>query len=324
MSNFSEYLNNENLLIVDALNLGFRWKHERFKVPVPMEAKLIEAINTGEMDEDQVRIMVKDYFREEGAYFGQDYADTLESLAASYKAKKIIVAADSGKSTFRRGIYPAYKANREEKAAAQSVVQDAAFSSFFTLLTEALENEVAEVATVLRFPGVEADDIAAFICNDTDAKEHYEHIWLVTSDSDWDLNLCEKVSRFNWMTAKTWKNITKTGPRPRDITIENWHEHYLYPPEQHLFAKCLEGDSGDNVPGVAGIGPVRAKGLMDKYGTLDQLIAALPIKGTAQYIKNLNEFKDNFNTSLKLMDLVTYAKEAVGEHADSIKKEIYV
>lgn len=320
MSNFME--NSNNLLIVDALNLSFRWMRENFNLPDATKNMLLEQYENGEISESDVYSQIREYFREEGAYFGEKYRDTLESIAASYNAPRIIITADSGKSTFRKQIYPEYKGNRDAKVALNTVVDDAIFSCFFSMYQDALATELPECGTVIKFDGVEADDIAAYIINHTNVRDRYDDVWLVTSDRDWDLLLRDNVHRFNWATQKSWKNVTKTAPRPREVTLENWSEHYIYEPEYHLFAKCLEGDSGDNVPGVDGIGPVRAKGLMDKYGDIDNLIANLPLKGTAQYIKNLNAFKDTFPMTRKLMDLNSFCHEAVLEHGQAITQAI--
>ena len=73
-------------LIVDALNLAFRWKHQ------------------GRTD------------------FADDYMRTVESLASSYNCGSIVIAADWGSSTFRQGIHPEYKGNRKEKYEKQPVL----------------------------------------------------------------------------------------------------------------------------------------------------------------------------------------------------------
>ena len=67
---------NGNLLIVDGLNLSFRWKHQ------------------GNLD------------------FEYDYVRTVQSLAKSYNCGEIVVLGDGG-SDYRKEIYPEYKANRK-------------------------------------------------------------------------------------------------------------------------------------------------------------------------------------------------------------------
>ena len=123
-----------NLLIVDGLNIAFRWKHQ------------------GVTD------------------FKYDYVRTVESLAKSYNAGTIVITADGG-SSYRKEIFPEYKANRKEKY------------------------------PVFQFKGVEADDIAAYISMNLD-KYGLDECWMISSDKDWDLLINEKVSRFSTVTRK--------------------------------------------------------------------------------------------------------------------------
>ena len=81
----------EGTLIVDALNLAFRWKHQ------------------GRTD------------------FRYEYQETVKSLANSYKCKNVIITADEGSSSYRRNILPDYKQNRKEKYADQTQAEKIAF-----------------------------------------------------------------------------------------------------------------------------------------------------------------------------------------------------
>jgi DNA polymerase-1 len=156
---------------------------------------------------------------------------------------------------------------------------------------------------VLRFPGVEADDIAAYIVNQK-SKLPFDEIWLMSSDRDWDLLVGEGVSRFSYVTRK-------------EVTINNWNNHYDFSPEDYISIKCLMGDSGDNVLGVPGIGPKRAVALVSEYGSCYDIAANIPIAGKYKYIQELNKCKDLLLLNYQLMDLVTYCAEAIG--ADNCK-----
>jgi 5'-3' exonuclease len=116
---------NGNLLIVDGLNIAFRWKHQ------------------GVLD------------------FKYDYIRTVESLAKSYNAGQIIVLADGG-SFWRKEIFPEYKANRKEKYAEQTEQEAKEFEMFMAEFTNTL-TLIREKYPVFQFRGVEADDIAAYI-----------------------------------------------------------------------------------------------------------------------------------------------------------------
>ena len=60
----------KTVMLVDSLNLGFRWKHSGAKV------------------------------------FVDDYLHTVDSFAKSFKASKVIILADQGSSSYRREIFP--------------------------------------------------------------------------------------------------------------------------------------------------------------------------------------------------------------------------
>ena len=114
-----------NLLIVDGLNVAFRWKHQNI------------------LD------------------FKYDYIRTIESLAKSYKAGTIIVCADGG-SNYRKKIFPEYKANRKERFADQTEQEAKEFEMFMAEFQDTL-TLLKERHPVFHFRGVEADDIAAYI-----------------------------------------------------------------------------------------------------------------------------------------------------------------
>lgn len=164
---FQEVNSEENcLMIVDALNLAFRWKH------------------TGATD------------------FSEDYLRTVDSLRKSYKARWVVIAADQGSSSYRKEIYPEYKQNRKEKFAEQTEAERAAFERFFEdyqLTLEHIRNNTSY--PVIQFKQTEADDIAAYI---TQTIKNYpvDQVWLISSDKDWDLLISEQVSRFSYVTRK--------------------------------------------------------------------------------------------------------------------------
>ena len=247
-----------NLLIVDGLNVAFRWKHQNI------------------LD------------------FKYDYIRTIESLAKSYKAGTIIVCADGG-SSYRKEIFPEYKANRKERFADQTEQEAKEFEMFMAEFQDTL-TLLKEKYPVFHFRGVEADDIAAYITQRID----YDECWLISSDKDWDLLISDKVSRFSTVTRK-------------ETTVHNWDEHYDFEIEDYITFKCLCGDKGDNVPGVPGVGPKRAVQLMEQYGTVFDIYDACPLDGRYKYIQAVNENAEQLLTNVELMDLITYCEDAIGE-----------
>jgi 5'-3' exonuclease len=267
---FQEVSEQENcLMVVDALNLAFRWKH------------------SGATD------------------FAEDYKRTIDSLKKSYKARWVIIAADQGSSSYRKQIYPEYKQNRKDKFAEQTEAERAAFELFFEDYQASLDNiRLTTDYPVLQYKQTEADDIAAYITN-IRGNLPVDHIWLISSDKDWDLLVGEQVSRFSYVTRK-------------EVTANNWHTHYDFPHEHYISVKCLMGDTGDNVLGVEGIGPKRAKQLVEQYGSALDIVAELPIDSKLKYIKTLNQSGDRILLNYQLMDLVSFCKDALGDNTQHI------
>ena len=247
-----------NLLIVDSLNVAFRWKHQNI------------------------------------TDFKYDYIRTIESLAKSYNAGTIIVCADGG-SSYRKEIYPEYKANRKERYAEQTEQEAKEFEMFMAEFADTL-TLIKEKYPVFHFRGVEADDIAAYITKNFD----FDDCWLISSDKDWDLLINDKVSRFSTVTRK-------------ETTVHNWDEHYDFDRDDYITCKCLTGDKGDNVPGVPGVGPKRAVQLMEQYGTVFDIYDACPLEGKYKYIQSVNENAEQLLTNVELMDLIAYCEDAIGE-----------
>ena len=261
----------ENILIVDGLNIAFRWRHQ------------------GILD------------------FKWDYIRTVESLAKSYEAGTIIITADGG-SSYRKEIYPEYKANRKERFADQTEQEQKEFEMFMAEFSSTL-TELKKKHMVFQFKGVEADDIAAYISKNLD-EYGFQDCWLISSDKDWDLLINDRVSRFSTVTRK-------------ETTVYNWDDHHDFEIPDYITFKCLTGDKGDNVPGIPGIGPKRAVQLMEQYGNVFDIYDACPINDKYKYIQNLNEHSEQLLMNVELMDLLTYSEEAIGEsNKDIIDSEI--
>jgi DNA polymerase-1 len=261
-----------NIMIVDSLNLAFRYKHIK------------------------------------RTDFAEDYYRTVKSLAKSYSASNIILACDWGKSTYRKELYPDYKADREAKVAQQTEEEKQDFMDFFEGYEKAMDY-CKDSFTILKYRGVEADDIAAYLT-------HYiypcvdEDIWLISSDKDWDLLLRNNVHRFSYVTRKEYR-------------LDNWDEYYEYPHEMALGIKVLVGGK-DNVTGIPGVGAKRAHSLLKQYGDAFDVLDSMPLPGNAVYIKNTNTFGDNILRNIELIDKITYCKEAIGlDNTEDIKAIIH-
>lgn len=265
-----EFSSRNNLLIVDGLNLAFRYKH------------------MGRAD------------------FADNYYDTVNSLANSYKARDIIVLGDMG-SSWRKSIYPAYKANRDELRAKQTEQEAKDFTNFL----EEVGRAMSRFEISFKFKGVEADDIAGYIVKNH--RHKYDHVWLISTDGDWDLLLNDNVSRFSYVTRK-------------EYTLDNWDDTHNVAHDQFMSLKCIMGDKGDNIPNATGVGEKRATAILDKYGDVFDVYDSIPLSGSQAFIKNLNAFKEQLMVNVQLIDILTFCEEAIGEdnckHIDKVMEEI--
>lgn len=269
-------IEDNTLMIVDALNLAFRWKSRLSKDEN-------EPINQPD--------------------FATEYLNTIQSLKSSYKCKKVILALDGGYS-YRKEIYPEYKQNRKGK---YNERERLLFNEFIARFNDAIEHiKNTTIFKVIKLTGVEADDIAAHICNNLN-EYNLKHVWLISSDKDWLQLISEYVSKFSFVTRE-------------EITHNNWYDHYDFDVSDYISLKCLHGDKGDNIPGIPGIGEIRAHNLIKEYGNALTIYNKLPIKGTSKYIKNLNESGDTILRNYKLMDLVQYADDAIEPHLNDLKQ----
>jgi 5'-3' exonuclease len=73
----------------------------------------------------------------------------------------------------------------------------------------------------------------------------------------------------------------------------------------------IEGDSGDGISGVEGIGPKRSIALIKEYKTIGNLISSLPISGRSKYIQNLNQSVPILQRNEKLINLLDYTDEII-------------
>jgi len=252
--------NPRDVLLVDSLNLAFRYKHANktdFKV---------------------------------------EYLRTVQSLANSYSCGHILILGDEGSSAYRKAIYPEYKADRKAKYEAQTEEEKHSFAEFFEDFEETLEL-LKNSFDIIRFKNVEADDIAAYIVKQKD-RFNIGNIWLASSDKDWDLLIKEGVSRFSYVTRK-------------EVTVENWWDHYNIPMEDYVGYKALIGGD-DNIKGVDQVGPKRAVDLLTEYGNIFDLLDALPLNRKQKFIQNLNNSKDLVMLNINLVDLLTYCEDAIG------------
>jgi DNA polymerase-1 len=194
------------------------------------------------------------------------------------KPSHFAVIFDAARKTFRNEIYSDYKANRSE-------APDDLAPQFEYIRKSVIAFNLPSVD----LPNYEADDLIATYVEQILAKG--AKVTIVSSDKDLMQLYRKDVRLFDPMKNKF---IT-----PEDIVTK-----FGVSPEKVIDVQSLAGDSSDNVPGVPGIGVKTAAELINKYGTLENLL------DNAQEIKQnkrretLIENKDKAIISKKLVTLM--------------------
>ena len=199
------------------------------------------------------------------AIFG--FLNILEKLRNEEQPDALAVAFDLKAPTFRHLQYEGYKATRH--AMPEELAQQ------MPLMKDVLR---AMNIPIFECEGWEADDIlgtAGRIC----AASDWDCV-IVTGDRDSLQLVAERVSVKLVVTRGGQTNTTLYTP-------EVFEAEYGFAPIRMIDLKSLMGDSSDNIPGVAGVGPKTATQLLVQYGTLDGVYA------------HLDELKDSVRKKLE-------------------------
>lgn len=215
------------------------------------------------------------------AAFG--FTNTLLDILSHQQPTHIGVVIDYSGPTFRNEMYSEYKANRD---ATPEDIKKAV--PYIRQILEALNIPLMEV------PGYEADDVIGTIALKTGKMG--VPTYMVTPDKDFAQLVNEHV--------KIYK------PKSRGNEIEIWgieevKENFGVPqPINVIDILALWGDTADNVPGCPGIGEVKAKEIISKYHTIDQVYEHIDeFKGKQK--ENLVNFREQVELARKLVTIET-------------------
>ncbi len=211
------------------------------------------------------------------AVFG--FTSMLQKILREKKPDYIAVAFDTAAPTFRHKAYSAYKANR--KPMPDELVPQ------LDLIREVLE---AYRIGVFAVDGYEADDVLGTLA--AAAAREGLHAIIVTRDKDALQLLSDRV----WV----WDNKKDTYTTP-----ETLFEEMQIAPEQVVEMMALSGDSVDNVPGIPGIGPKTALGLIQRFGSLDSALENADKISGKKTQENIRNHAEAARESKKLVTIDT-------------------
>lgn len=208
------------------------------------------------------------------------FMNILLGMLEEYKPDSVAVAFDVKSPTFRHEMYDAYKGTR--KPAPSELIEQ------FPTLKELLGYLGF---TVVEKPGYEADDILGTL---SAACGKDDFCYIATGDRD-SLQLVRDNVNVLLATTKMGKSTTVK------YDTDKIKEVYGVTPEQLIDIKAIQGDTSDNIPGVAGIGEKGAAELIQKFGSIENIyenLSDLDIKPGMKV--KLETSKDNAFLSKKL------------------------
>lgn len=224
-----------------------------------------------------------------GAIFG--FFKSLHYLLTRFRPDTVLVTFDNGHSIIRVNELPNYKGHRKN----------------ISIDYESLQHQkkvIMNILKCLRIPYIfdkkhktqyEGDDFLAYFA--TNAEEEGHKVLIVSSDKD-----------FNQLISK---NVTIFNPNKDErVNLRNCKEIFGYEASETVDYLSLVGDSSDDIPGFKGIGPVKARQLLDKYGSIEDALAA-------GYWKDAQEAKTLWERNKLLINL-RYFLERVPLSIDEI------
>jgi DNA polymerase-1 len=205
----------------------------------------------------------------------------------------VICAFDGhGGSTNKRYLYPEYKANRGINRVTNWDMFESQQEE-----SESITNQIVRLVEYLKclpvdliaIDKIEADDVVGYMANQLDEK-----VWIVSSDRDYLQLVSDRITVFSPTKKKFYDEKAVL-------------DEYGVTPQNFLTQKILLGDSGDNVPGVKGLG---AKTMLKHFPELgsDKIVDITEIleKCTTENKKvhsSILNFQHQLHVNKQLMDL---------------------
>ncbi|WP_219319555.1 DNA polymerase I [Methylovirgula sp. HY1] len=177
--------------------------------------------------------------------------------AAGIKPTHLAIIFDKSENSFRKEIYPLYKANRSEPP--EDLIPQ------FPLMRDSVR---AFGLTPIEQDRYEADDLIATYARQ--ARARGADVLIISADKDLMQLIGPGVAMYDPASGEAG---AKGAREERKISEPEVVAYFGVPPDKVVDVQALAGDSTDNVPGAKGIGIKTAAQLINDYGDLDTLLA---------------------------------------------------
>jgi len=203
-----------------------------------------------------------------GAVLG--FTNTLVEVLQKEKPTHIGVCFDGPKKTFRHEQFADYKAQR------QAMPEDIGIAlPYIKQIIQAFH------IPILMMDGFEADDVIGTMAQRAEAQGF--EVFMMTPDKDYCQLVTEHIKIYRPAFMGNAAEILDVAHVLARFEIERV--------EQVIDILGLQGDASDNIPGIPGIGEKTAKTLIQKYGSVENLLANVDeLKGKQQ--ENVRNFAE--------------------------------
>lgn len=218
------------------------------------------------------------------------FVKMFEKMRSALAPTHLAVVWDGGLSAGRLAVLPEYKAQRPEMPA-----------ELRPQLDEIVRYLAAVSVTSVCQPGVEADDYIA--CLARQAAKAGWNVVIASSDKDFMQLVSPQIGLLN----------------PNDKSGTIWTREQVrakagVEPEQVADWLALMGDAVDNIPGVPGVGPKTAVGLLQQFGSVTALLERLDEVRSDRLRAVLAEATEVLHRNLMLVRLPEVPCVFVPEH----------
>ena len=219
------------------------------------------------------------------------FLSVLEKLRKNPEISDIIIIFDAKGKNRRHEMFESYKATR------QAMPEDLIIQ--LNILKEMLPFTGYSIYCV---EGYEADDVI-----NTLSQTINNRVWIVTKDKDLHQLVNDKVQIYDYQKDEV-------------IDREKVYEKFGLYPESIPDMLALMGDTSDNIPGIAGIGPKTAKTLLDEYKNLDNIFEnAENLKGKTK--EKIMQGRDSAYLSRELVKLF-FIENIQGSHIERDEEKL--
>ena len=211
------------------------------------------------------------------------FTNTLYEVLRQEQPTHIAVAFDTGAPTLRHADFAAYKANRE--ATPDDIINSIPY--------------IKKVIDAFNIPmvmmdGYEADDVIGTLAKRAEIEGF--KVYMMTSDKDYGQLVSDNIYMYK---------PAKFGQPAQVVDVAGICEKYgINKPEQLIDILGLWGDASDNIPGVPGVGEVKAKKLIAQFGSIENIYANIDEVGNSKLKQALIENQEQALTSKMLATII--------------------